>query len=160
MFFRPKRIALSSAELWNPETQAWMALPPMARERSAPTAYVLPSGRVAVLDALLDGGPDNGEMFDLATQTWEPLPAQIQMACRLKPASVVPVSGGLIAVGHHPERGTELRLGACPTQLYDDASGRWLKLPCSMENELRGVGFVHVPVEALLAATAASEDQQ
>ena len=128
-----------------------MALPPMARERSAPTAYVLPSGRVAVLDALLDGGPDNGEMFDLATQTWEPLPAR--MACRLKPASVVPVSGGLIAVGHHPERGTELTTAVLVAAVARDIGsqgetlGAWWQLEVEVWKEVGVRGVEEVPLE-------------
>jgi hypothetical protein len=39
--------ALNTAELWDPATQKWTALPPMAHKRSEAAACVLPSGRVA-----------------------------------------------------------------------------------------------------------------
>ena len=41
--------ALSTAELYDPATNAWMALPGMAHERIQPCVCVLPSGRVAVM---------------------------------------------------------------------------------------------------------------
>jgi hypothetical protein len=53
--------ALSTAELWDPATQKWTALPPMAHERDCPTACMLPSGRVAVV-----GGGDGSRKDDSA----------------------------------------------------------------------------------------------
>ena len=137
-----------SAELWDPATQAWTALPPMAHARYGPVACVLPSGRVAVLGGR---GADevnrkDGEVFDPVKREWEPLPAE--MACERRAMRVTAVSGGMLVMG-----GTE----AVGCELYDEASGRWLALPRTMTGERHSVGLFYVPAAALVAA---SEDLQ
>ena len=46
---READLALKSAELYDPATSVWTALPDMAHERSLSGMCVLPSGRVAVV---------------------------------------------------------------------------------------------------------------
>ena len=66
---------LKTAELYDPATNAWTALPDMAHERSFTTACVLPSGRVAVVGGYGVDGQDRKdcEAFDPVKRTWEAL---------------------------------------------------------------------------------------
>jgi hypothetical protein len=134
--------ALNTAELWDPATQKWTALPPMAHERSAPAACVLPSGRVAVVGGVGtdDAMRKDGEVFDPVKREWEPLGAE--MAHKHSNVSTVAVAGGLLAVRFHH------------LELHDEESGRWVTLPHAM-TECQGAGLVSVPAAALVAAAAA-----
>jgi hypothetical protein len=134
--------ALNTAELWDPATQKWTALPPMAHQRSNPAACVLPSGRLAMVGG---AGTDNvsrkdGEVFDPVKCEWEPLGAE--MAHEHPNISAVAVAGGLLVVG------------VSSNEVYDEESGRWLTLPQAMVQPRKGAGLVSVPAAALLAAAA------
>jgi N-acetylneuraminic acid mutarotase len=145
--------ALNTAELWDPATQKWTALPPMAHKRTNPAACVLPSGRVAVVGGSGTDGKTrkDGEVFDPVKREWEPLGAE--MAHRHSNISAVAVAGGLVVVSS---------LHGCRCDLYDEESGRWVTLPHAMAEKLRGaglvslqgVGLVSVPAAALTAAAA------
>ena len=134
--------ALNTAELWDPATQKWTALPPMAHERRYAAACVLPSGRVAVVGgAGTDGNTrKDGEVFDPVKREWEPLGPE--MARAHGNIGAVAVCGGLVVV-----RGSS-------SELYDEESGRWLKLPHTMIEPRHGGGLVSVPAAALAAAAA------
>ena len=137
--------ALKTAELWDPATQKWTALPPMTHERSFAALCVLPSGRVAVLGG---AGIDNnvrkdGEVFDPVKCQWDPLGAK--MAHKRSNISAVGVAGGLIVVGG---------ITTVP-ELYDEESARWLTLPHAMAHKIqkrKATGLISVPAAALVAA--------
>jgi hypothetical protein len=146
--------ALNTAELWDPATEKWTALPPMAHERSNAVACVLPSGRVAVVggegtDGDLPDGVDrkDGEVFDPVKREWEPLGAE--MANDRENISAVAVAGGLI-VARHAAEDEELYSSE---ELYDEESGRWFELPQHPMAEPRmSTALVSVPVAALAVA--------
>jgi hypothetical protein len=132
---------LNTAELWDPATQKWTALPPMAHKRTDAAACVLPSGRVAVVGG---SGTDevfrkDGEVFDPVKREWEPRGQRRQHG----DISAVAVAGGVLAMG-----------GAShiPPELYDEQTRRWLKLPHAMVEPRDGAGLVSVPVAALTVA--------
>jgi hypothetical protein len=134
--------ALKTAELWDPATQKWTALPPMAHERSLAAACVLPSGRVAVVGGY---GTDNvarkdGEVFDPVKREWEPLGAEMaHYHCKI---SAVTVAGGVLLVSVDEDRD--------PNELYDEGSGQWFQLPHAMVKPREGTGLVSVPASALV----------
>eukprot|EP01046_Picozoa_sp_COSAG06_P015396 COSAG06_NODE_985_length_11197_cov_12.342314_2_plen_506_part_00 len=135
--------ALNTAELWDPATQKWTALPPMAHKRAYSAACMLPSGRVAVVGG---AGTDSkarkdGEVFDPVKREWEPLGAE--MAHKHGNIGAVAVAGGLLAVGVNPP------------ELYDEESGRWVTLPHAMVEPGRKSGLISVPAAALVAVAAA-----
>jgi hypothetical protein len=138
---RDPNTVLNTAELWDPATQQWTALTPMAHKRSNDAAAcVLPSGRVAVVGGT---GTDNvprkdGEVFDPVKREWEPLGTE--MVGKHGNLSAVAVAGGLIVMG-----GTN-------AELYDEESGRWLMLPHAMAEPRSGPGLVSMPAAALVAA--------
>jgi hypothetical protein len=134
--------ALNTAELWDPATEKWTALPPMAHERSHAAACVLPSGRVAVVGGSGTDGVlrKDGEVFDPVKREWKPLGAE--MAHQHGNSSAVAVAGGLLAVG-----------GRVAPELYDEESGRWLTLPHTMVEPRRNAGLVSVSAAALTAAS-------
>jgi hypothetical protein len=91
--------ALNTAELWDPATQVWTALPPMTHKRYTSAACVLPSGRVAVVggDGTDGKARKDGEVYDPVKREWEPLWAE--MAHQHADTNLVAVAGGLVAVG-------------------------------------------------------------
>jgi hypothetical protein len=134
---------LNTAELWDPATQKWTALPPMAHKRYCAAACMLPSGRVAVVGgAGTDGNTrKDGEVFDPVKRVWEPLGAEI--AHKHGTTSTVAVAGGLLTTG------------AISPELYDEGSGRWVTLPHAMAKQRDSAGLISVPAAALVAAAAA-----
>jgi hypothetical protein len=137
--------ALNTAELWDPATQKWTALPPMAHKRSNAVACVLPSGRVAVVGGFSTDGVTrkDGQVFDPVKREWEPLGAE--MAQKHDNTSAVAVAGGLLVMG----------LAGRP-ELYDEDSGRWLTLPHAMVQPRKATGLISLPAAALVAAAAAA----
>jgi hypothetical protein len=137
---------LKTAELWEPATQKWTALPPMAHQREAPAMCVLPSGRVAVLHGYgADGmARTDGEVFDPVKREWEPLAERASHSHgNFTDSGAVAVAGGLVAAG-----------GAATTELYDEENGRWVTLPRATAEFREGTGLVSVPAAALVAAAA------
>jgi hypothetical protein len=134
-------ITLNSAELWDPATQQWTALPPMADERHGAAACVLPSGRVAVVGGAGIDGVDrkDGEVYDPVKREWEPLGAE--MAGRNGTVRAAAVQGGVVLVGSDNMNK--------PNELYDEESGRWFQLPHAMVQPRCGAGLVSVPAAAL-----------
>jgi N-acetylneuraminic acid mutarotase len=132
--------ALNTAELWDPATQKWTALPPMAHKRAHSAGCVLPSGRVAVVGGNGTDGESrkDGEVFDPVKREWKPLGAE--MAHKHGNISAVPVAGGLIV------------MGLTDAELYDEESGRWVMLPHAMAEPRSGPGLVSMPAAALVAA--------
>eukprot|EP01046_Picozoa_sp_COSAG06_P056190 COSAG06_NODE_10553_length_1660_cov_1.100577_2_plen_176_part_00 len=78
----------NTAELWDPATQKWSALPPMAHGRTKATACVLPSGRVAVVGGTGPCAHDrlrtDGEVYDPVKRKWEPLGAELASMQKLR----------------------------------------------------------------------------
>ena len=87
----------------------------------------------------------DGEAFDPQARTWQPLPP---VAFRRGSPGVVAVAGGLLVVGSN-------QVGA-PDELFDEASGRWFKLPHSMAEPRVSARVVSLPVAALAAPPAAA----
>eukprot|EP01047_Picozoa_sp_COSAG01_P031847 COSAG01_NODE_2278_length_7990_cov_4.925167_8_plen_383_part_00 len=110
---------LASAQLYNPETDSWSALPPMRHARHGAGGCVLPSGRFAVVGG---HGPDHhrkdGEVLDPVLRTWEPLPSCLNEVSGY--LSAVAVAGGLLALS---------RSGGAAAELFDEDRGRWFVLP-------------------------------
>jgi hypothetical protein len=128
--------ALASAELWDPATGAWAALPPMAQPRRFAAGCVLPSGRFAVLggeDEENNGHKEAAEAFDPVSRAWQPLPP---MPRDMVAGAVVAVAGGLLAVGGYDHEGA---------MLFDEESGRWFTLPHQMPTGRAGHGLATIP---------------
>ena len=131
--------ALNTAELWDPATQKWRALPPMPHRRAQAAACALPSGRVAVVGGAGTDGMArmDGEVYDPVKREWEPLGAE--MVHSHSNISTLAVAGGLIVAG-----------GTTVPELYEEETGRWLTLPHAMIQQCKGVGLVPVPAAALV----------
>jgi hypothetical protein len=136
--------ALNTAELWDPATREWTALPPMVHTRAGAVPCVLPSGRVAVVGGASADGyyRKDGEVYDPVKREWEPLGAE--MAQEYGNASATAVAGGLLVMGM-----------ASRPKLYDEDSGRWLTLPHANAELRQATGLISLPAAALVAATAA-----
>eukprot|EP01043_Picozoa_sp_COSAG02_P043907 COSAG02_NODE_3865_length_6124_cov_27.767303_7_plen_272_part_00 len=139
---------LNTAELWDPATQKWTALPPMVNERIQAAACVLPTGRVAVVGGGGKYGGDrpDGEVFDPVKREWEPLGAWMAEAHSC--ISAVAVAGGMLLVSVDEDDQQN--------ELYDEESGRWFQLPHVMVKPRYGAGLVSVPAGALVAQASSS----
>jgi hypothetical protein len=133
--------SLALAELWDPATGTWAALPPMAQARYGATGCVLPSGRFAVLGGEAFGEAFGlrfavlgGEAFDPVSRAWEPLPP---MPRGLAAGAAVAVAGGLLAVGGNNHAGA---------MLFEEESGRWFTLPGQMPMGLTNHALMTVPI--------------
>ena len=141
--------ALKTAELYDPATNAWTALPDMAHERADGAACVLPSGRVAMVGGYgVDGQiVESDEAYDPVKQTWEPLPEIPEIsetAIVRNSVSAEPVAGGMIVVGDET------------AELFDEEIGRWLTLPHAMAQPREFTQLVSLPASALQSAAAAA----
>jgi hypothetical protein len=132
--------SLASAELWDPATGAWAALPPMAHARNCAVGCMLPSGRFAVLGGGFGGAHRaDAEAFDPVSRAWQPLPP---MPHHLVGGAAVAVAGGLLTVGaEHDHIGTML----FDAMLFDEESRRWFTLPGQMPAGRRGHGLTTIP---------------
>jgi hypothetical protein len=129
-------ISLASAELWDPATGAWAALPPMAQPRNAAMGCMLPSGRFAVLGGIGEDanfGRQDAEAFDPVSRAWQPLPP---MPDNLMDGAVMAVAGGLLVVGGVDHAGA---------MLFDEESGNWFTLPGQMPAGREQHALVMVP---------------
>ena len=149
-----KMQALSSVEIYSPDTDVWSMLPPMSIARKGASCSVLPSGRVVVFggvhakDSTVDSAvdsPDNqlvqdGEVFDPILRTWEHFPAGALMQRMDAAATAVP--GGLVVVGGElldtskfgadDEDLLTFLVDRNQAQLFDESSEQWYKLPHDM----------------------------
>jgi hypothetical protein len=141
--------ALNTAELWDPATQKWTALPPMAHKRTNCAACVLPSGLVAVVSGYGTGGVvrKDGEVFDPVKREWEALGAE--MAHGHSNISAVAVAGGMLLVSVDED---DYPNEACPNELYDEQSGRWFKLPHAMAQLRSSTRLASMPAAVLIEA--------
>jgi hypothetical protein len=131
---------LASAELWDPATGGWAALPPMGQARHMAVGCVLPSGRFAVLGGegydftmMDDAHREDAEAFDPVSRAWQPLPHMPHSLCH---GAAVVVAGGLLAVGGQNHAGA---------MLFDEESGRWFTLPGQMPTGREGHGLTTIP---------------
>jgi N-acetylneuraminic acid mutarotase len=60
----------ASAEIYNPTTNTWTLVNPMAVERAQHSATILPSGKVLVVGGLGSDSTTTAELFDPATNAW------------------------------------------------------------------------------------------
>eukprot|EP01047_Picozoa_sp_COSAG01_P020059 COSAG01_NODE_1134_length_11558_cov_8.381360_3_plen_547_part_00 len=152
---RPVKYFLATAELWDPVTNVWTELPPMATARMYAAGCVLQDGRFVVVGgcgALDDGEVSrwhDGEVYNCARNEWTRLPAPSGMVGGGREcAALVPVAGGMLILGG------EYR--AVEAELWDEESQRWLKLPHGMDTWRAHATAVPVPAVALCKAPATS----
>jgi hypothetical protein len=150
-------VSTKTAELWDPATQTWTALPDMLEAVEGAAACVLPSGCVAVVGGSVARFSEHGaaydangvvpsrggQVYDPARCAWESLP---EMALAREYPGLTAVAGGMITVGSrgdHQTRNDEYG------ELFDEESGRWFKLPRAMAQPRVCTCMVAVPVAAL-----------
>ena len=127
---------MTSAELYDPNTERWTFTYPMSTNRSSQTATLLPNGKV-----LIAGGSDwnnsiyTAEMYDPATEMWA-MTGPLNPVFTYRNATLLP-NGKVLATGLHAN------YGEFPDQanaeLFDPVSQSWADL--GDMNVMRGYGF-------------------
>jgi N-acetylneuraminic acid mutarotase len=110
----------STAELYDPTTGSWTAIPPMATNRSGHLSVLLPNGKVLVAGgspASLSPVNTSAELYDPATGTWKPTGS---MTIGRQGASATLLANGKVLVAGGNNFGS-----LSSAELYDPATGKW-----------------------------------
>ncbi|WP_437310881.1 kelch repeat-containing protein [Sorangium sp. So ce388] len=119
-----RELSTDRAEVFDPDSDAWLPLPPMLAARYWHTATLLQDGRVLVAGGQndYDGMHGRAEVFDPDSDAWLPLPsmltARVQQTATLLRDGRVLVAGG-VSPGGALDR----------AEVFDPASDAWLPLP-------------------------------
>lgn len=131
--------AYSTAEVFDPATETWTPVTPMAAARIAPTATLLPSGQVLITGGLTEISPAGAdaalastEAFDPATRAWTPR-APMAFDRGAHSASLLPDGRVLVAGGGPCGNGGCFGFGAAApgccaadtAEIYDPAADAW-----------------------------------
>ena len=123
------QFALSSAELFDPATNAFKAAPPMKDARADHTATVLPGGKILVAGGVSPSGQSlsSAELYDPVSGTFSAAASKMNTARAEHTATLIsgcdcPADGKvLIAGGTTAANGSTLR----SAELYDPATGKF-----------------------------------
>ena len=128
-----------TAEVFDPATGAWTSVPEMAQKRAGAAACLLESGDVMVVGGFSDSHTRrcDAELFDPVTMTWRSENISHMNYVRGAPGCVAVPGGAIVVGGLVEEEGGEgiqqqYQQTNATNELYDEESGRWLKLPHAM----------------------------
>ncbi|MDI3286302.1 kelch repeat-containing protein, partial [Polyangium sp. 15x6] len=118
-------VTLTSAEIFDPATDTWTLVAPMATSRKGHAAALLPSGKVLVTGGVLEGQGviTSAEIYDPATDTWATVAplneARWYHVMTALPSGRVMVSGGRTGGLNY----------LSSVEIYDPDVDAWVSLP-------------------------------
>ena len=128
-----------TAEVFDPATGAWTSVPEMAQRRAGAAACLLESGDVMVVGGFSDVYTRrcDAELFDPVTMTWRGVQISHMNYVRGTPGCTAVPGGAIVVGGLVEEEGGEgiqqrYQQTNAKNELYDEESGKWLKLPHAM----------------------------
>lgn len=120
-------IVTAAAELYNPATGAYTAIPPMSTPRAYHTSAILPSGKVLVAGGISAANPKtflaSAEIFDPSTLTWTTTASM--SAARAYFASIAVADGTVLAVGGQTAAAGAVSDYLATTESYTESTGLW-----------------------------------
>ncbi len=136
----------ATAELWSPDTNCWTPLPEMAFPRAGAAACVLACGDVMVVGGYSDTSLTRRrdvEFFNPASLTWRVKRSDMAFARGIPGLAVVP--GGVVVAGSQ----NQMDQNTANVELYDEDTGKWLRLPHPMTKPRVAASLVALPAAAL-----------
>ncbi len=133
--------AVSSAEIYDPATNAWTATSSMVSVRSGHTATLLANGKVLVAGGFGNAGSQSSsEIYNPATGTWTPtgsmnVPRGWHVAIKLTASGWVLVAGGRDSTA----------AAVASAELYNPASGKWKLTTVPMTTAREGCPATELP---------------
>ena len=115
---------LSSAEIYDPVTNAWTPAAPMSKARGGATGTLLPDGRVLVTGGTVRAGywdVASTEVYDPATNSWSPAADMVHP--RMHHAAVALADGRVLVFGD-AMNGNDFGASRL-AEIYDPAANRW-----------------------------------
>jgi N-acetylneuraminic acid mutarotase len=143
---------LDDAEIYDPATNAWSAVPAPSHARGPNTAVLLPTtGKV-----LVTGGYDSSDLFDPATNSWSPTGKQTEtregQIAALLPSGKVLLAGGGPSMNVPAFPGSTTYVTAPGTaEIYDPATNTWSVAPSMLQPNPDTQVTVTLPSGAVLA---------
>jgi hypothetical protein len=112
-----------AAEIYDPKSNAWSRVSPLAHARNGPATSLLASGKVLVAGGDgPDSPPTSAEVWDPSTNTWTEVGPMLHAHNEAVGAVALPAGKVLVIGGNY-------NTGDIVAEIFDEATGSWIDAP-------------------------------